>query len=41
MKEIRGVDYLHTDMKVIDQKVIERAVSKVSDHYFSILNEIE
>jgi hypothetical protein len=43
MNEVREMSRLHTDMKVIDQKVTERAISKVSDHYFSIciFNEVE
>jgi hypothetical protein len=41
MKKIERMSYLHTDMKIIDQKVTERAVTKVSRHYFSILNEVE
>jgi hypothetical protein len=32
---------IHTDTKIIDQEVTERAISKISDNHFSILNEIE
>jgi hypothetical protein len=28
-------------MKIIDQEMTERATSEISDHHFSILNEIE
>jgi hypothetical protein len=28
-------------MKIIDQKMIERAINEIDDHHFSIVNEIE
>jgi hypothetical protein len=38
---LREIKHLQTDMKIIDQKEIKRAISKISDHNFSVLNEIE
>jgi hypothetical protein len=29
---------IHTDMKIVDQKVTERAISEISDHHFSIFH---
>jgi hypothetical protein len=31
---------IHARMKIINQKMIERSINKINDHYFSILNEI-
>jgi hypothetical protein len=28
-------------MKIIDQKMTERIINKISDHHFSIFNKIE
>jgi hypothetical protein len=41
LKIVRCLIIIHADMKIIDQEMTERAINEISDHYLSILNEIE